>query len=859
MNVRPDRPKRDEGSALILALVMIIVGSLIVAGMSTYAISVLRANHVLSARTQRAEAVKAGLRMAFASPKDLYEYCGPDNTGTYVWADLAPVTINGMQVNTRCHTIDVASALSDDERRLGLAATRIGEVIPTELTPADAPDADPPLPPSRYNDMATATDTHLWLSAIAEQSVTGTIWRPRLPSHGTSFRSAVGTTMPTGWPTCRVFFPGTYIDPVILDGPTFFASGVYYFESEVRVIGGADVVFGDGSAPGCEYHNPPAGYKGPLSVSTQDALYYAERVPGEHFANGYGATLVFGDKGRLVITNDPTQRDRNNVVVGKKPISFTINRRYNQATDYEFLPSSDVAIITVDGELVDNDSDPSTPMVGVDLDAPGRIFVPQSKVGADDPATTETDEAKLATTVEYKPSVFTPKPRQPDQTTWPASGSLANRGTGRVLVTWNAPAFDGGAAITKYVVTASTGQTCETLGSLSCLVTGLPSAAVSFTVVAYNHSNLSDTTIEVPSLSSLPASITVGSGSAPSAPTGVPTPNVALFYDQTISTDPANSVLAHVSWGAASSPNAPITGYTVEMVPNDGGPTLTCSLDMTDSWIPAGWTERYPRVADQQCDIRVPLATGAVPTVLPQYQVTVKATNAMGTSTSPQRTISAVTADRVDMPVQCDNPATTTVNEGVPRDNNVSAAELTAWLTNAPLPTATCASPAFSGAQAMLGLLNANELIDHDSNPATPPVPRHSAHVVPRRDGQPPTPVVDVELVDDTAGTMPPVKVSVPSYVSLAQGRIKVVNPEAHEVNIVGGVMAAMFDIQDGRVEHFDNGAVVPGTVKIGYEAAAIQRKLEIVSTISAGRESSTAIVQVNQNGAYAINSWEVQ
>ena len=71
--------------------------------------------------------------------------------------------------------------------------------------------------------------------------------------------------------------------------------------------------------------------------------------------------------------------------------------------------------------------------------------------------------------------------------------------------------------------------------------------------------------------------------------------------------------------------------------------------------------------------------------------------------------------------------------------------------------------------------------------------------------------------------------------------------------------MAAMFDIQDGRTQHFGNGAVVPGTVKIGYEAAAIQRKLEIVSTLAAGRESSTAIVQINQNGAYAINSWEVQ
>jgi hypothetical protein len=38
-----------------------------------------------------------------------------------------------------------------------------------------------------------------------------------------------------------------------------------------------------------------------------------------------------------------------------------------------------------------------------------------------------------------------------------------------------------------------------------------------------------------------------------------------------------------------------------------------------------------------------------------------------------------------------------------------------------------------------------------------------------------------------------------------------------------------------------------------------VQRKFRIVSTTDAGNETSTAVVQVNQNGAYAINSWEVQ
>ena len=620
-----------------------------------------------------------------------------------MWADLAPVTINGQQVRTRCHTIDVASALSDDERRFGLVATRIGQTIPTELVPADAPNSDPEAVPTRYKAMATATDTHTWLSATAEESVTATIWRPRLPSHGISPRSATGTAMPAGWPTCRIFFPGTYIDPVILDGPTFFTSGVYYFENEVRVVGGADVVAGDGSTLGCRNDTPS--WTGPRSVGTQDALYYAERVPGEHYVNGYGATFVFGDKGRIVFSNSPTDLNRAGAAVGKKPISFVINRRYNQPTDLKHLPSSDVAIITVDGELVDHDNNAATADVGVDLDAPGRVFVPQSIVGADDETTTGTDEGNLASTVDYKPSVFTPKMRRPDAPTWPTTNSLQKRGTGRIQVTWNAPPFDGGAAIVRYRVTASSGQTCETRGALTCLVTGLPGTAVTFRVDAFNKSNTADTSLEVASLSSVSsASITAdnsGSAAAPSAPTA---PTVALYFDDRVTTDPANSLFAHVSWNTGSANGAPITGYTVEMVPTAGGTTLTCSIDMSDSWQPEGWTERYPRTSDLQCDIPVPLLTGSPTDVLPQYQVTVRTTNAIGSTSSAQRQVTAVPINRVDMPAACDNLLTLLVNESVPRDNVVTNAELTAWLTNVPPAAAACTVPAFSGALALSGI-----------------------------------------------------------------------------------------------------------------------------------------------------------
>ena len=66
---------------------------------------------------------------------------------------------------------------------------------------------------------------------------------------------------------------------------------------------------------------------------------------------------------------------------------------------------------------------------------------------------------------------------------------------------------------------------------------------------------------------------------------------------------------------------------------------------------------------------------------------------------------------------------------------------------------------------------------------------------------------------------------------------------------MVGGITAASFDVTDTRA------APVP----IGLKDGIVLRKFKIVSTTNAGAETSTAIVQVKEQGAYGINSWEVQ
>jgi hypothetical protein len=91
--------------------------------------------------------------------------------------------------------------------------------------------------------------------------------------------------------------------------------------------------------------------------------------------------------------------------------------------------------------------------------------------------------------------------------------------------------------------------------------------------------------------------------------------------------------------------------------------------------------------------------------------------------------------------------------------------------------------------------------------------------------------------------------------VSIPQGRLLVDNPNGQTVEIYGGVLAARFDVIDSRSA---DGEAPDGndSIPIGFKDAVVQRKLRIVSSTTDA--TSRAVIQVNQNGAYAINSWEV-
>ena len=171
----------------------------------------------------------------------------------------------------------------------------------------------------------------------------------------------------------------------------------------------------------------------------------------------------------------------------------------------------------------------------------------------------------------------------------------ASSGNQSIIVSWSAPASNGGASITRYTATASPGgATCTTPAALSCTISGLVNGtSYSVVVTAANSAGTSR--------ASTASNAVIPQPTAPSAPTGI--------------TGVSGDRQASISWATPSTNGgSPITSYVVTATP--GG--FSCTS-----------------LAPTACTV-TGLANGS------DYTFTVVAVNAIGTS-KPSSVTSTIT------------------------------------------------------------------------------------------------------------------------------------------------------------------------------------------------------------------------
>ena len=548
---------RDRGSVLPFVLVCVVIGALIILPLLNYSMTVLRANQVVSQNTAEAEAARAGLRFSLADPAETYQRCGP-TAGSVVQLPGPELSI---ETSTTCEVLRTAG--ESGQPMYGIAATWFGEPAASGISVGGLA-FDEPL-----------NDEDDWLDYTSNERDpdldSRVILLPDLPVRTLTERDPTPHSFPDGFPfddgfaTCQVFFPGSYLEPVTVTGPTYFTSGLYYFEDEVRFAANTEpdgedthIVVGQGDETGC--------------IEDVGAALSAVQAPLVHNISGLGATFVFGGEGRLVV--DDTDG----------PVTATFNQRYVHPDDADHLASAQVSIMTVNGVW-----DGAT---FSDVSLPGELYVPRSVVADDDTSRPAVDDG-------YTPSTLTPVKRPPSA---PQNLSVALRSQGAVF-TWEAPVDTGGDPVTSYTVELvddvgdPIGSSCTATELLACTIAGLTDGTTYDAVAtATNTIGTSDPTDVVEFVPAVTEPMLTVPG-APSNPTVTES-----------EVDPRNKYSAYVdafvvNWDApASTGQATIDAYEVTVSNDDA--VWTCSTAGTTSCAVTGIADDFESVDKYAISVR---------------------------------------------------------------------------------------------------------------------------------------------------------------------------------------------------------------------------------------------------------------
>ena len=213
-----DTRDRDEGSSLILALIVILIGAMMVLPVMNYTMSVLRANRATSGKNVRVEAVKGGLRAALYDPLKLYQACIKGGALNATTLGVPP----GLSITSSCTVTGSAFQDVPSEQRFALTTTQVGSnamIPPPYVAEPERPDLQGTMSPVWCTSMVNAVpaakvpcgkpypmngdgNTSRWLADVDTTSQGAKIFTPFLPPVSNSLAYSGGYDMPGGG--CKV-------------------------------------------------------------------------------------------------------------------------------------------------------------------------------------------------------------------------------------------------------------------------------------------------------------------------------------------------------------------------------------------------------------------------------------------------------------------------------------------------------------------------------------------------------------------------------------------------------------------------------------------------------------------------------
>lgn len=358
----------DRGSALILALTLVMVFGLIGATIATFGAASLKHARVVRSSTSMRTTAEGALRLTLDQLKRHQTLCSDFGAPTQ---PLPLVTNDVQSVSVKCTNIGGANQGANSwaviltgndptfkalvssgggSRAIGgsvyMAAATESNAAVTNLTLdgdfwyKDAT-CESPTPPTITGMTIIRSPPNAKICTTASwQSLISTILLPPKPP----VRNPAGQDNLV--PNCRIFFPGTYTSPPSLALQNYFVSGDYYFEfdgswvvKQSTIIGGrADSDLGDTQylpAPDCASAPTTAGLVGTgsgvtwlfgkgawLDIQTQGSLELFRRMQGtqavsvmavQQSVNGYSRSTISNSAGGALINTD--SGSNNNMVI----------------------------------------------------------------------------------------------------------------------------------------------------------------------------------------------------------------------------------------------------------------------------------------------------------------------------------------------------------------------------------------------------------------------------------------------------------------------------------------------------------------------------------------------------------------